>query len=438
MDSYCDRKYMLFLEKCNQSDIPAEERHLVFLIVLTEHTRQLYFDLLKKQNLDLNGLVEGMRYRFLTPERTRALINEWDELSLSKAMRNRFESSASLCLEFLIKRLTDIQFSVPHKYHHESILRNKLLNAVRNVDCCKLAYHKSADTVQSGISVLHFSLATNIQGHSHLQMSPTPIAHYVDRRVVQIKFLSFRSNSPQNTKQTRKKSFVCGKPGRQSTNRSAKDYLHAYKKNKSIRQFFAGFNYDHDDLEDEDTDVAVAVEDVIAQFIRIDVQDENLDGKADDRTNTDISFCHLATIVDDENQTAFTARLNSIAFAHSACHFLPKTCFQTECISMMADFGVAKESSLEAMQYQTYCKFVGQALVIDKSKAAVACLFGIGAAKCHGIASINFPIKDLWFSFNAHLLDAGTLLLLSIDDMDRLGRHFGNLAILTIHKQSDE
>lgn len=60
----------------------------------------------------------------------------------------------------MITTLTVIQASFPKKYRNDTILRNELLNAVRNVDAYRLAYHKPADTVQSVISDLLSSIAS--------------------------------------------------------------------------------------------------------------------------------------------------------------------------------------------------------------------------------------------------------------------------------------
>lgn len=111
----------------------------------------------------------------------------------------------------MITALTDIQAFLPKEYRNDTILRKKLLNAVRTVDFCRLAYQKPAETVQSVISNLHFSLAfaSNV-------ISPTtessgnvgePSAHYVDRRYMgslSSRPPTFKSNPPN-----KKRCIVC-------------------------------------------------------------------------------------------------------------------------------------------------------------------------------------------------------------------------------------
>lgn len=90
--------------------------------------------------------------RFLTPERTRALLREWDSLSLNTIISTNTTKPPSACLELLIENLFDIQISSPLKYRNENILNTKLLNAVKDVKGRHLAYHELAETVQCIIS----------------------------------------------------------------------------------------------------------------------------------------------------------------------------------------------------------------------------------------------------------------------------------------------
>lgn len=61
---------MLFLERCNQADIPECDRHRDFSIILIGHARQYYFDVLKRQHMTLGELEYTIKSRFKTQERT--------------------------------------------------------------------------------------------------------------------------------------------------------------------------------------------------------------------------------------------------------------------------------------------------------------------------------------------------------------------------------
>lgn len=75
---------MIFLEHCDQADISEEEKHRVFSVILIGNEKQYYFDSLKFYNLNLTGLENAMKAWFQKPERTGALIKEWDEITPDK------------------------------------------------------------------------------------------------------------------------------------------------------------------------------------------------------------------------------------------------------------------------------------------------------------------------------------------------------------------
>lgn len=81
------------------------------------------------------------------------------------------------CLEFLVSRIHELQSGLNKAYRNGKIFQNKLLNAVKEVDACKLAYFKPAKLVEGLISDLHSSLATGTT-------SPSPAldAHFVNRK----------------------------------------------------------------------------------------------------------------------------------------------------------------------------------------------------------------------------------------------------------------
>lgn len=68
-----ESKFMLFLERCDLADIPEEDRHRAFSIILMGNARQFYSDSLKPQKLSLKSLELVVKSRFQTPERVRTL-----------------------------------------------------------------------------------------------------------------------------------------------------------------------------------------------------------------------------------------------------------------------------------------------------------------------------------------------------------------------------
>lgn len=61
-DSF-ERKFMLFLERCDQADIPECNRHHAFSIMLIGHARHYYSDVPEKQvYLPVRGIILPENY----------------------------------------------------------------------------------------------------------------------------------------------------------------------------------------------------------------------------------------------------------------------------------------------------------------------------------------------------------------------------------------
>lgn len=83
-------------------------------------------------------------------------------------------------LDLLVCRLQGIQASHSLNYQSDLMLRNRLLNSVRDVANCRFDYRKPANTVQGVISGLYTSLCTTM---NLLPTSPVhATAHVTDRR----------------------------------------------------------------------------------------------------------------------------------------------------------------------------------------------------------------------------------------------------------------
>lgn len=150
-----DQKYSLFLERCDQAEIDSEDdRRKAFSIMLTGEARKFYFQSLKAKALDLPSLVAETRGRFQTEERTRALLREWDDMTLTNVRRTQPNKNMSECLSYLTSRLLDIQCCLPEQYRNDVIMRDKLLNAIRHTPACRLTYQKPAPTLRGVIADL--------------------------------------------------------------------------------------------------------------------------------------------------------------------------------------------------------------------------------------------------------------------------------------------
>lgn len=187
------------------------------------------------------------------------MLREWENLSLPVIIGRNIGKSASQCVELLITRLSDIQVSLPPEYHNDTILKNKLLNSVKKVEACRLAYQKPAETLQGIISDLHASVAT-----VRTSDLSDPVVHYTDRHY-------------HRRHQGKKGKFclVCKKQGCWSTNHSTSERLAALKKHKQIRQFLTEIGEeDEDNDEHENSDGSVnelvdELEDIVTHMINI-------------------------------------------------------------------------------------------------------------------------------------------------------------------------
>lgn len=77
------KKIDLFQERCDKIDVPNNDFTREFSIMLNGDALEYYLDNLRQKNLSFIDLVQAMKDRFLTRERTRAFLREWDLLSLT-------------------------------------------------------------------------------------------------------------------------------------------------------------------------------------------------------------------------------------------------------------------------------------------------------------------------------------------------------------------
>lgn len=185
-----------------------------------------------------------------------------------------------------------------------------------------------------------------------------------------------------------------------------------------------------DQQSDYDKEVTEVMDDSISYFIQIDDSEEQ--GK---HTGNKESFSHFATAESEEGPAAFTARLQKVLFFHAKTANPPEKVSGHRFEGVLVDTGAALGSSAGAVHYNSHCKFAGQNSNIDESCSAV-CHFGIRSAASLGMASITFPHGSFLLSFDVHVVDADTPILVSIYDMDLLRFYFNNLDDTLLHPLS--
>ncbi len=125
----------------------------------------------------------------------------------------------------MIARVERLRLYHPVICRSDFVLRNRLLNACRDVKACRLAIPNPADTVQGVIAALQSAIAPHTQAATAAPTSPSwvlqanPLVNIVDRR--------FRKWKPK------KHCYVCGKPGGFSAKHTAEErvvFLHNYRR----------------------------------------------------------------------------------------------------------------------------------------------------------------------------------------------------------------
>lgn len=82
------------------------------------------------KNFDLTLTLKEVKYRFQIPEKTQALPQEWDGLTLDIHISRKTNERPIECLEMVITALSGIQSSFPKEYLNDIILRIELLSVV--------------------------------------------------------------------------------------------------------------------------------------------------------------------------------------------------------------------------------------------------------------------------------------------------------------------
>lgn len=127
--------------------------------------------------------MKSNKNRFQTLEHTHVLFQEWDSLPLTAVMSSSSGESNFDRLKLLLERSSIIQASILDKYLNNTIQREKLLNFVKEVAHCRIAYHNPANIVQDVISDLYASLAQPKRPTNHTSaFQPSLYVSYVDRR----------------------------------------------------------------------------------------------------------------------------------------------------------------------------------------------------------------------------------------------------------------
>lgn len=114
--------------------------------MLFDSNGKFYFDNCRGKGLNLEQLALAEKSRFRTPERARAPLREWDNFTLRLLMSKNPKKVPFECLDLLVSRLCENQVSTPVAYRNDTIVRDRLLNVVSDVDAFRLAHQNTSET----------------------------------------------------------------------------------------------------------------------------------------------------------------------------------------------------------------------------------------------------------------------------------------------------
>lgn len=232
-------------------------------------------------------------------------------------------------------RLHDLQASLPIEYRQYSLLRDRLLNAVRYVDCCRLANHKPAATVRKVIPDLHSSISQ--VGAKRTQTS-VPVAFIAD--------LCYH-NSNNYPRSSVKKCFVCERDGCWSTKHTPQERIRALRKIRRIRQLVTDL-IDDDTPSDTDEGPANVFDEVV-----IHMQTKTDSGVPDGSSQSKPEQAPSAT----EPFATFKCTVLHSATVHATTERIPRIANPKDFDGLIIDTGAARASSGSITQFNAFCAF---------------------------------------------------------------------------------
>ena len=99
-------------------------------------------------------LYKSIRNYFKGPEYRRNILTQWNILKLQTVINKNIGKSTLECLQILIKDLRHLQHGLDTRLRIDEFLYNKLIIACQELEPCKYACYKPADTLASLINNL--------------------------------------------------------------------------------------------------------------------------------------------------------------------------------------------------------------------------------------------------------------------------------------------
>lgn len=143
----------------------------------------------------------------------------------------------------------------------------------------------------------------------------------------------------------------------------------------------------------------------------------------------------MASIKEEDKHLWYVSRISYVTTFHALLEMLRNAVSTT----LMVWWFIRRPPRTQCRKnvFYAYYKEMRQKSVLNDTRAA-HCHFGIGTTISSGVGNIVSPVGKLWMSFDLNVANADTPILLSIDDMDRLGIYLLNLDNVLVHRNSGE
>jgi hypothetical protein len=451
-----DFKLTIFTDLCQKADIPKQEFSQAYSTMLRGLALDHYYTNLKSNPLGVpfDKLCEATRNYFEGPEYKRDILTQWNAIKLRTVIDKNTGRSTTECLQILIKDLRHLQHGLDTTLRTDEFLHNKLITACQELEPCKYACYKPADTLAGLINDLRSSIATyeasnpssNTQAFITDPQNPQTDsdAYFTDRRYRQqypprpSPIRNSRSNSRTNAyprRQTSRKCYICRKEGCWST-RHTQEERDKYRKRLDNR--ITQFLLDHEGEDGGDESLDESIEALIIDFDS-DIQEQE----------TSETFLTTFGPFTDDQAFNITTVLADRSFAHSIApenssasspvgpvtdvtnreqdpfaYITTERYTSKEFYGVMIDTGASKMSTAGYGQYLAYKTTTNDNTDINTMQTgAVNVQFGIGSTASIGSVIVKTPIGLVDF----HVVKADTPFLLCLADMDRLRVYYNNV-----------
>jgi hypothetical protein len=428
-------KRSIFLDYCEQVDIPPEVLHKAFPTMLCGLAKDFYFKSCRGKNLPFDALCNSIRRRFETDEHGRLTLLEWNTTTLQSIIDKNPDKTTAECLDLLIKKFTTLQRSLPDEYHQDKILHDKIVVACRSSPTCHYACYKPADTIAGLIGDLQSSIATHQEATKSTSNNfvidndngDDPEAFLTDRRYHE------RRSTPNRHRSTWKRGrcFVCGRPGCWSTKHTPAE---RQKSTSRLKQRIDQYIADYEERP-ESNDSPPQPEDEELPGIEalvLDTEPDPIDTS---------SFVTACSTLEPAEANAMITQLADRSTAHALIHqvnddiinpdfepdFDPDSSkgryTSKKFYGILLDSGASARSTAGYGQYLAYVKTFGEKHLDTSTAGSVHAQFGIGSTSSIGSVDIDTPIGKATF----HVVKADTPFLLCLQDMDAMGVYFNNV-----------